>query len=192
MAVRNADDILIGGGRVFIVEQTDSVKTYYDLGYMSGEFKVEEQASSQAVKESEGGTVLTIATDKEVHLTFNLLECNTDTLLKLNPSATEIGGSGDTTSDGKGYAVGTFQSDKTFQIELWHKKRSGNYRCIRFFKAKLSGNFTAFLINQDNENPIAVDIVGLADESKGTERNIYEHFEVEKADIATKVPNGGW
>ena len=189
MPVRNADDVLIGGGRVFIVEGTGNDKTFYDLGYMSGEFKVEEQASSQTVKESEGGTVLTIATDKEVHLTFNLLECNVDTLLKLNPSATAISGSD---ADGKGYAVGTFQSDETYQIELWHKKRSGNFRCVRFFKAKLSGNFTAFLLNQDNENPIAVDIIGLADETKNTDRNIYEQFEVEKANVATKVPNGGW
>lgn len=193
MAVRNADDILIGGGRVFIVEEGDNnAKEYYDLGYMSGEFKVEEQASSQTVKESEGGTVLTIATDKEVHLTCNILECNTDTLLKINPSATEIGGTGDNTSDGKGYAVGSYQSDKTFQLELWHKKRSGNFRCVRFFKAKLSGNIPAFLVNQDNENPIALDFVGLADETRDTDRNIYEQFEVAKANVATKVPNGGW
>ena len=117
-----------------------------------------------------------------------MLECNLDTLVKLNPSATAIGGDSEIEADGKGYAVGTFQSDKTFVIELWHKKRSGTYRCIRFFKAKVSGNFTAFLINQDNENPIAVDIVGLADDSKPTDRNIYEQFECE----AAKAPGGGW
>lgn len=192
MAVRNADDILIGGGRVFIVEGTGNDKTYYDLGYMSGEFKVEEQASSQTVKESEGGTVLTIATDKEVHFTCNMLECNTDTLLKINPSATEIGGAGDSNADGKGYAVGSYQSDKTFLLEVWHKKRSGNFRCVRIFKAKLSGNIPAFLVNQDNANPIALDFVGLADETRDTDRNIYEQFEVAKANVATKVPNGGW
>ena len=188
MAVRNADDILIGGGRVFIVETSGNTKTYYELGYMSGELKVEEQANSITVKESEGGDVLTLATDKEVHLTCSLLECNLDTLLKLNPSATAIGGEGDTDADGKGYAVGTFQSDKTFQIELWHKKRSGAYRCVRFFKAKLSGNFTAFLINQDKENSIAIDIIGLADDSKLNTKNIYEQFEC----AANKAPNGGW
>ena len=184
MAVRNNDNVLIGGARIFIVEGTDK----YELGWMSGEFKVEEQASDVTVKESEGGTVITVATDKEVHMTFSLLECNLDTLLKLNPSATAIGGDSDIEADGEGYAVGTFQSDKTFIVELWHKKRSGKYRCVRFFKAKFSGNFTAFLINQDNENPIAVDLVGLADDSKPTDRNIYEQFECE----AAKAPGGGW
>lgn len=188
MAVRNADDILIGGGRVFIVETSGNTKTYYDLGYLSGEIKAVEQASSITVKESEGGDVLTLATDKEAHLTFSILECNLDTLLKLNPSATAIGGEGDTDADGKGYAVGTFQSDKTFQIEFWHKKRSGKYRCVRVFKGKLSGDFTALLINQDNENPIAIDIIGLADSSRLTGKNIYEQFECD----ANKAPNGGW
>lgn len=184
MAVRNADNVLMGGGRVFLVEEDDR----YELGYMIGEFKVEEQASSQIIKESEGGTVTTIATDKEVHLTCNLLECNLDTIIKLNPSATPIGGTEDPDADGKGYAVGSFQSDKTFVVELWHKKRSGTFRCVRFFKAKLSGNFTAFLINQDNTSPIALDIVGLADDTKDTQHNIYEQFECEKA----KAPGGGW
>ena len=188
MAVRNADDILIGGGRVFIVEGEDK----YDLGYMQGEFKVEEQASSQVVKESEGGTVLTIATDKDVHFTCNILENNLQTLLKLNPSATAIGGEGDDEADGEGFAVGTYQSDKTFGVEVWHKKRSGNYRCVRFFKAKTSGNFTSFLLNQDNESPLAIDIVAIGDDTKDTGRNLYESFEVKKADVATKVPNGGW
>lgn len=193
MAVRNADDILIGGGRVFIVEEGDNnTKEFYDLGYLSGELKLEEQSSSQTIKESEGGTVLTIATNKEVHFTCSILECNLDTLVKLNPSATAIGGAGDANADGKGYAVGSYQSDKTFQLEAWHKKRSGNFRCIRVFKAKLSGNVTAFLVNQNNENPIALDFVGLADDTKNTDRNIYEQFEVVKADVATKVPNGGW
>ena len=189
MAVRNADDILIGGARVFIVEKDNNdTPTYYDLGYMQGEFKVVEQASSQTVKESEGGTVLTIATDKEVHITFNLLECNLDTLLKLNPSATAIGGDGDTTSDGKGFAVGTFQSDKTFQCEIWHKKRSGKFLCTRVFKGKVSGDFTSLLLNQDNESPIPVDIVGLSDGAKDTQHNLYEQFVCDK----TKAPGGGW
>ncbi|MBQ3454990.1 MAG: hypothetical protein IJG36_01015 [Synergistaceae bacterium] len=184
MAVRNADDILIGGARIFITENNEQ----YELGYMSGEFKIEEQASEVVVKESEGSTVTIVGTDKEVHLTFNLLECNLDTLAKLNPSATTIGGAGDTESDGKGFAVGTFQSDKTFPIEMWHKKRSGKYRCARFFKAKVSGNFTSFILNQDNESPIAVDIVAIGDDSKNTTRNIYEVFECE----ASKAPGGGW
>ena len=184
MAVRNADDILIGGARIFITEGEEP----YELGYMTGEFKVEEQASEVIVKESEGGTVTTVGTDKEVHLTFNLLECNLDTLAKLNPSATTIGGAGDTEADGKGFAVGTFQSDKTFPIEVWHKKRSGKYRCTRLFKAKVSGNFTSFILNQDNESPIAVDIVAIGDDSKNTSRNIYEVFECD----ASKAPGGGW
>lgn len=184
MAVRNADDILIGGARVFIVEGNDK----YELGYMTGEFKVEEQASSQVIKESEGATVLTIPTDKEVHFTGSLLENNLDTLLKLNPSATAIGGDGDTESDGKGFAVGTYQSDKTFGVEVWHKKRSGKYRCVRFFKAKISGNFTSFILNQDNASPLALDIVALGDDTKNTGRNIYESFECE----AAKAPGGGW
>lgn len=175
MAVRNPDNIYIGGYRVFIVDG----ETKKELGWTSGEAKIEEQASSVTVKESEGGTVLTLATDKEVHLTFGLLECNFDTLLLLNPSATKIEG---------GFAVGTFQSDKTFPVELWHKKRSGKYFCGRILKGKISGNITSFQINQDNASPISIDIVGIADETKDTGRNIYEEIECEAED----APGGGW
>ena len=181
MAVRNSDDILVGGARVFIVEGNDK----HELGYMSGEFKVEEQATNVAIKESEGSTVITIATDKEVHFTFSMLECNLDTLLLLNPSATALD---EQTADGKGFAVGTYQSDKTFPIEVWHKKRSGKYRCTRLFKGKVSGNLTTFLINQDNASPIDIDIVAIGDSTKSTGNNIYESFECE----AAKAPGGGW
>ena len=183
MAVRNADDILIGGGRVFLVDNSGNTPTYNELGWLQGEIKFEEQASSQAVKESEGGTVLTIATDKEAHFTINLLEANLDTLKMLNPSSGTLNnaGSGDT-----GFAVGTFQSDNTFLIEFYHKKRSGKYRCLRIFKGKISGAFTTLLINQDNESPIPVDIVALADDTKATTQNLYEIFDT------TTAPNGGW
>ena len=184
MAVRNADNILIGGYRVFVVDGEDK----HELGWTSGEVRVEEQGNTHTVKESEGGTVLTLTTDKEVHLTFGLLECNPETLIMLNPSAVEIGGTGDTESDGKGFAVGTFQSDKTFQVELWHKKRSGKYLCARIYKGKVSGNITSLQINQDNESPISIDIVGQADDTRPTNHNIYEEFECE----AAKAPGGGW
>lgn len=187
MAVRNADDILIGGGRVFIVtpgEGTGSTPTYDELGWLQGEIKVEDQANSQAVKESEGGTVLTIATDKEVHLTFSLLEANLDTLKLLNPSSGDLEGE----NADNGFAVGTFQSDDTFQIEFWHKKRSGKFRCLRIFKGKISGAFTTLLINQDNESPIPVDIVALADDTKPTTRSLYEIFDT----TAANAPGGGW
>lgn len=187
MAVRNADNILIGGGRVFIVTPgtgTGSTPTYTELGWLQGEIKSEDQANSQAVKESEGGTVLTIATDKEVHLTFSLLEANLDTLKSLNPSSGDLNDS----ESGSGFAVGTFQSDNTFQIEFWHKKRSGSFRCLRIFKGKVSGAFTSLIINQDNETPIPIDIVALADDSKATDKNLYEIFDT----TAAKAPGGGW
>ena len=179
MAVRNPDNVLIGGYRVFIVDNSGDEPVKKELGWMSGEAKLEEQANSLTVKESEGGTVLTLATDKEVHLTFGLLEQNDDTLMMLNPSATAIEG---------GFAVGTFQSDKTFTIELWHKKRSGKYLCYRILKGKISGNITTFQINQDNESPISIDIVGLADDTKDTQHNIYEKIECDAED----APGGGW
>lgn len=188
MAVRTADDILVGGGRVFIVDGTKK----NELGWLSGEIKFEEQANTNAVKESEGGTVLYITTDKEVHLTFSLLEANLDTFKLLNPAYHAIGGTGDTTADGEGYAAGTYQGDTTYQIEFWHKKRSGDYRCLRIYKGKIAGNFTPLLINQDTENPISVDVVGIADSTKDTDRNIYELFDVAKSAVSTKVPNGGW
>lgn len=184
MAVRNADDILIGGGRIFIVTEDGNTPTYYELGYLQGEIKTTEQANSQAVKESEGGIVITIATDKEVHLNFNLLEANLDTLKLLNPSSGDL----NTADDGNGFAVGTFQSDKTFRTEFWHKKRSGKYRCLRIFRGKISGEFTPLIINQDNESQIPIDITALADDSKPTDKNIYEVFET----TAAKAPNGGW
>ena len=179
MAVRNPDNVLIGGYRVFIVDNSGDEPVKKELGWMSGEAKLEEQANSLTVKESEGGTVLTLATDKEVHLTFGLLEQNDDTLMMLNPSATAIEG---------GFAVGTFQSDKTFTIELWHKKRSGKYLCYRILKGKISGNITTFQINPDNESPISIDIVGLADDTKDTQHNIYEKIECDAED----APGGGW
>lgn len=179
MAVRNPDNVLIGGYRVFIVENSGNTPTKHELGWMSGEAKIEEQANSLTVKESEGGTVLTLATDKEVHLTFSLLECSDEVLLMLNPSAT---------ATDNGFAVGTFQSDKTFTLEFWHKKRSGKYLGYRFFKAKISGNITMMQINPDNESPISIDIVGLADDTKDTQHNIYEKVECDAKD----APGGGW
>lgn len=182
---RIADDILIGGGRVFIGTGQDRE----DLGWLaSSEIKLEEQSNSYAVKESEGGTVLTINLDREVHLTFSLLEANYEALMKLNPSYTKIGGAGDTTSDGEGYALGSYQRDNTYQLEFWHKKRSGKYRCYRFFKCKMSGTFTPLVLNQDNESPLAIDITALKDDSKPTTRDIYETFECE----AANAPGGGW
>lgn len=181
---RVADDILIGGGRVFIGTGQDQK----ELGWLSGEIKFEEQANTSAVKESEGGTVLYISLDKEVHLTFNLLEANLDTFKLLNPSYVAISTEDTTPADGNGYAAGTYQGDETYVIEFWHKKRSGEYRCLRIYKGKIAGNFTPLLINQDNENPIAIDVVGIADSTKNTNRNLYEIFNAE----AAKAPGGGW
>lgn len=186
MAVRNADDILIGGGRVFIVTTSGQTTNYNELGWLTGEIKTEEQANSQTIKESEGGTVLTIATDKEVHFTFNLLEANLDTLKMLNPSSGTLNSAGESGNTDEGFAVGTFQSDNTFLIEFYHKKRSGKYRCLRIFKGKISGAFTPLIINQDNESPIPVDIIAMADDTKDTTKNIYEVFDT------TTAPNGGW
>jgi len=178
---RVADNILIGGARVFI----GTGENQKELGWLQGEIKGEEQANTKTVKESEGGTVLTISLDKEVHLTFSLLEANLDTFMLLNPSYAKLG----TDADGEGYAAGVYQGDTTYQIEIWHKKRSGKYRCIRVYKGKIAGNFTPFLINQDNENPIAIDVTGIADDTKPTDRNLYEIFDTNDL---TKVPGGGW
>lgn len=187
MAVRNADNILIGGGRVFIVtpgEGTGSTPTYTELGWLQGEIKTEVQGNSQAIKESEGGTVHTIATDTETHFTFSLLEANLDTLKSLYPSSGELNDS----NSGTGFAIGTFQSDNTSQFEFWHKKRSGGYRCLRIFKGKISGTFTPLIINQDNASVIPIDIVALADETKSTSQNLAEIFDT----TAANAPGGGW
>ncbi len=182
---RVANDILIGGVRFFIGTGQDKK----ELGWVAqSEIKLEEQANSTTIKESEGGTVLTIATDKEVHLTFSLLEANFETLKLLNPSYTAIGGAGDNEADGVGIASGSFQSGETYQIEGWHKKRDGKFRCMRIFKGQISGNFAPFILNPDSESPIAVDIVGLVDDTRPTGKNIYEYFDCE----ASKAPGGGW
>ena len=184
---RNADNILIGGMRLFITEGEGDDKVYNDLGWLSGEFKMEETGDATTIKESEGGTVLTLNQNKEAHFTFSLLECNPETILKLNPSATAV--ENDTETGGKGFAVGTFQSDKTFPFEAWMKKRSGKFLCIKLFRAQVSGGLTTFLMNQDSESPISVDIIALPDESKGTGQNLYLLLD----DIeAAKAPNGGW
>ena len=178
---RIADNILIGGGRVFI----GTGENQKELGWLQGEIKGEEQANTKTVKESEGGSVLIISLDKEVHLTFNLLEANLETFMLLNPSYVKL----DEDADGEGYAAGVYQGDTTYPIEFWHKKRSGKYRCLRIYQGKIAGNFTMLLINQDNENPIAIDVTGIADDTKPTDRNLYEIFGT--SDL-TKVPGGGW
>ena len=177
---RVADNILIGGGRVFIGEGENQK----ELGWLQGEIKGEEQANTKTVKESEGGTVLTISLDKEVHLTFNLLEANLDTFMLLNPSYVAL----DEEADGEGYAAGVYQGDTTYPVEFWTKKRSGKYRCLRIYKGKIAGNFTMLLINQDNENPTPIDVTGIADDTKPTDRNLYEIFDT----VAEKAPGGGW
>ena len=92
-------------------------------------------------------------------------------------------------AQGRGYGMGSFEDGTTYKLEFWHKKRSGKYRCIRMFKARVSGNFTPFSINQDNESPLAMDVTLMADESiADTRRNIYEQIDYE----ASAAPNGGW
>jgi len=182
---RVVNDVLIGGARVFIGKGEERK----ELGWLAqNEIKVEEQASSKTIKESEGGTVLVYATDKEVHLTFSLLEANFEAMKMLNPSYTEIGGDDDETVEGNSLAFGSFQSGAYYQIEVWHKKRDGTYRCNRLFKAQISGNFTPLLLNPDSESPIAVDVVGIVDDTKPTDHNIGEMFEC----TADKAPGGGW
>ena len=90
---------------------------------------------------------------------------------------------------GRGYGMGSFDDGTTYKLEFWHKKRSGKFRCIRMFKAKISGNFSAFALSQDNESPIPIDVTLMADETiADTRRNIYEQIEYD----ATAAPGGGW
>lgn len=90
---------------------------------------------------------------------------------------------------GTGYAMGSFTADSTYKLEFWHKKRSGKFRCIRMYKASIAGDFTPFSITQDNETPIAIDVILKADESiADTTRNIYEQVEYP----AEAAPGGGW
>ena len=57
------------------------------------------------------------------------------------------------------------------------------------FKARVSGNFTPFAINQDNESPLAMDVTLMADETiADTKRNVYEQLDYE----ASAAPGGGW
>ena len=79
---RVADDVLIGGGRVFLNNM--------DVGWLQGAMGIDEQKNALAVKESEGATVVVIDLDKEVHFKTNLLEANLDTLRMLDPSYTQI------------------------------------------------------------------------------------------------------
>ena len=324
---RASDDVLVGGGRIFLDGQ--------DIGWLQGEMSLEEQGDALTVKESEGGTVVTLQNDQEVHFTFNLLEANLDTLRMLNPSYTQVvygdedisvndeyiadlsrsnglkhiplvesetvkvcpattmssgNATGDTaitvenarkfaagdtieiiqgshretgtvasvntasgtitldadlmnafpagamvkittaskeyrlgtdysfypplglitrvssstaalssdgaavdytyhSAQGRGYGMGSFEDGTTYQLAFWHKKRSGKYRCIRMFKARVSGNFTPFSINQDAESPLAMDVTLMADESiADSSRNIYEMCDYE----ADAAPGGGW
>lgn len=90
---------------------------------------------------------------------------------------------------GRGYGSGSFSDSTPYKLEFWHKKRSGKYRCIRMFKAKISGNFSPFAIDQGKESPIAIDVTLVADESiADSRRNIYEQIDYE----ASAAPGGGW
>ena len=324
---RIVDDILIGGGRVFADNQ--------EIGYLQGEFSLQESGDALTIKESEGATVLVLNQDKEVHFNFNLLEANLDVLRMLNPSYTQIvsgeedkavtgeyiadlgksnglknipivesaaihvfpattmtsaNAIGDTVINvdnprrfaavdtvqiirgthvengtvvsvdqaagtitldadlmnsfpsgsmvklttaskelqlgvdfnfypmlglitrvatstnalagdgaaidytyhsykGRGYGMGNFEDDTTYKLEFWHKKRSGKYRCIRMFKARISGDFTPFQIQQDGESPLPIDVTLMADETiADSRRNIYEQIDYD----AEAAPGGGW
>lgn len=327
---RIADDILVGGGRVFANNQ--------EIGWLQGDFSLQESGTELTIKESEGATVLVLNQDKEVQFSFNLLEANLDTLRMLNPSYTQVvsgeenkavegeyiadlgksnglknipvvenvaihvfpattmtsaNAVGDTTitvenprrfeagdsisivrgthvetfdvvsvdqdagtieldSDlmtafpsgsmvkitttspvskelqlgtdynfypmlglitrtanstnvqagdgaavdytyksykGRGYGMGSFEDDTTYKLEFWHKKRSGKYRCIRMFKARISGDFTAFAITQDSESPLPITVTLMADETiADARRNIYEQLDYD----AEAAPGGGW
>ena len=90
---------------------------------------------------------------------------------------------------GRGYGMGSFEDDTTYKLEFWHKKRSGKYRCIRMFKARISGNFTPFQLQQDGESPLAVSVTLMADETiADSRRNIYEQIDYD----ADAAPGGGW
>lgn len=90
---------------------------------------------------------------------------------------------------GRGYGSGSFSDSTPYKLEFWHKKRSGAFRCIRMFKAKVSGNFSPFAIDQGKESPIPIDVTLIADESiADTRRNIYEQIDYE----ASAAPGGGW
>jgi hypothetical protein len=94
--------------------------------------------------------------------------------------------------NGMGYGYGSFSSQDTYPLEFWHKKGDGAFRCLRMFKAQLSGNFTAFQVQRGNASPIAIDCTLLADESivgdDATRRNIYEQIDYPKE----AAPGGGW
>ena len=90
---------------------------------------------------------------------------------------------------GRGYGSGSFSDSTPYKLEFWHKKRSGKFRCIRMFKAKISGNFSPFAIDQGKESPIPIDVTLVADESiPDTRRNIYEQIDYD----ASAAPGGGW
>ena len=324
---RIADDVLVGGGRVFANNQ--------EIGWLQGEFSLQETGSELTIKESEGATVVVLNQDKEVTFSFNLLEANLDTLRMLNPSYTPVGygdedkaivgeyiadlgksnglknipvvegvaihvfpattmtssnAVGDTSIvvdnprrftagdavqivrgthvatttvasvdqsantieldddlmesfpsgtmvkittpskelqlgtdynfypmlglitrvgtstnalagdgaavdytyhsyKGRGYGMGSFEDDTTYKLEFWHKKRSGKFRCIRMFKARISGDFTSFSITQDSESPLPITVTLMADETiADARRNIYEQLDYD----AEAAPGGGW
>ena len=90
---------------------------------------------------------------------------------------------------GRGYGSGSFSDSTPYKLEFWHKKRSGKFRCIRMFKAKISGNFSPFAIDQGKESTIPIDVTLVADESiPDTRRNIYEQIDYD----ASAAPGGGW
>ena len=324
---RVADDVLVGGGRVFADNQ--------EIGWLQGEFSLQESGESLTIKESEGATVVVLNQDKEVTFSFNLLEANLDTLRMLNSSYTPVvygeedksvegeyiadlgksnglknipvvenvavrvfpattmtsaNAAGDTSITvenprrfgandtiqivrgthvetatvasvdlnagtlelagdlmnafpsgsmvkittaskelelgtdynfypmlglitrvgtstnalagdgaavdytyhsykGRGYGMGSFEDDTTYKLEFWHKKRSGKFRCIRMFRARISGEFTAFQIQQDGESPLPITVTLMADESiADARRNIYEQIDYD----ASAAPGGGW
>jgi hypothetical protein len=93
-------------------------------------------------------------------------------------------------AQGSGFGSGSFTEAATYKLEFWTMKRGGGCRVIRMFKASVSGDFTTFLINQDSESPIPIDVSLVADETiADTHRNIYEMIDYADKSVA---PGNGW
>ena len=93
-----------------------------------------------------------------------------------------------TTYEKSGFGVGGgAQTDKTFQVDFYHKRRDGNYRHIRIWEGKISGDF-ALAFKETAESPLSIEVTAQSDSSKAAGQQYMTVMDVP----ATAVPGGGW
>lgn len=174
--VKNANDILIGTGKVY-VNTLDVGQIDGDMNFTHGKEYFEKKSGfpAQVVKK--------VLIGESFKCSFNLLEANLETLQALMPEYVKVT---ETAGAGLGIGGGT-TTDQTFLLEFWHKRTDGKYRCVRIWKCQIDGDFTMGFKEQADA-PIPITVTALVDSTKpvGQQLGVVVDYE------ASEAPDGGW